>query len=53
MSPGDAVAEISARGGVFAREPRDEGYGITTALEVPGADPIMLYQPRHTTAYDL
>ncbi len=31
----------------------DQGYGLVTMLDVPGADPISLYQPRHRTAYDL
>jgi hypothetical protein len=29
------------------------GFGRTVMLDVPGADPIMLYEPRHPTAYDL
>jgi hypothetical protein len=31
----------------------DEGWGLATLMDVPGADPIRLYQPRHPTAYDL
>jgi catechol 2,3-dioxygenase-like lactoylglutathione lyase family enzyme len=46
-------AELSAKGATFSTPVTDEGYGLVTMLEVPGADPIQLYQPRHTTAYDL
>ncbi len=45
-------AELEAKGATFATPVTDEGYGLTTMLEVPGADPIMLYEPRHVTAYD-
>jgi hypothetical protein len=31
----------------------DRGFGLTTMLDVPGADPIMLYQPNHPVAYTL
>ncbi len=30
----------------------DEGFGLTTLVEIPGADPIMLYEPRHSTTFD-
>lgn len=42
------MAELSGRGAVFRDEPTDRGFGITVQLEVPGADPILLFQP----AYD-
>ena len=31
----------------------NRGFGRTIALEVPGAGPMTLYQPRHPTAFDL
>ena len=46
-------AELAARGATFASDVMDRGFGITCMVDVPGADPIMLYQPRHTTAFDL
>lgn len=49
----DTIAELEARGATFTSEPEDQGYGITAMVEVPGADPIMIYQPRHEIAYDL
>ena len=46
-------AELEAKGATFSSGIVDEGYGLTSMLDVPGADPIQLYQPRHATAYDL
>lgn len=46
-------AELEAEGATFADEISDAGFGLITMLHVPGADPIMLYEPRHTTAFDL
>ncbi len=31
-------------------EPRDEGFGITVMLGLPGGVEVMLYEPRHPTA---
>lgn len=45
-------AELAAKGATFMGEITDEGFGLTTLLAVPGADPIMLYEPRHPTAFD-
>ena len=46
-------AELEAKGAVFRGDIADYGFGLATMLEVPGADPIMLYEPRHPEAYDL
>ena len=46
-------AELEAKGATFSTPITDEGYGLATMMDVPGADPIQLYQPRHATAYDL
>jgi catechol 2,3-dioxygenase-like lactoylglutathione lyase family enzyme len=46
-------AELEAKGATFSSPVVDRGFGLTTMLDVPGADPIMLYQPSHQTAYDL
>ncbi len=45
--------ELEAKGATFATDVADEGYGLVTMMNVPGADPIQLYEPRHTTAFDL
>jgi catechol 2,3-dioxygenase-like lactoylglutathione lyase family enzyme len=46
-------AELEQKGATFSTPVSDEGFGLVTMMDVPGADPIMLYQPKHETAYDL
>lgn len=46
-------AELEGRGATFSTPIADRGFGLVTMLDVPGADPIMLYQPRHELAYTL
>lgn len=46
-------AELEAKGATFDGDIVDEGYGLVTMLELPGAGKIPLYEPRHDTAYDL
>jgi catechol 2,3-dioxygenase-like lactoylglutathione lyase family enzyme len=46
-------AELEARGATFSSDIQDHGYGLVAMLQVPGADDIQLYEPRHTTAHDL
>jgi catechol 2,3-dioxygenase-like lactoylglutathione lyase family enzyme len=48
-----AVAELAAKGAEFAGPVEDLGFGLGTTLELPGAGGILLYQPKHDTAYDL
>jgi len=50
---GATVAELKAKGAVFAREVSDESFGRTAALVVPGAVEMLLYEPTHATAYDI
>jgi predicted enzyme related to lactoylglutathione lyase len=47
------VADLTAKGAEFTREVRDDGYGLTTTMKVPGAGEMMLYEPRHPVVYDL
>ena len=47
------VAELRARGARFAGDIENRGFGRTIALEIPGAGQMLLYQPRHPTAFDL
>ena len=47
------MAELADRGAEFAGEPRDMGFGYGVLLHVPGTDDMLLYEPRHATAYDL
>ena len=47
------IADLTAQGIAVNGEPVDQGYGIVTSIEVPGAGWMMLYQPRHDLAYEL
>ena len=44
------IKELKAKGVKVAGEPKDEGYGITVMLNLPGGCDVMLYEPRHKTA---
>ena len=46
-------ADLEAKGAMLSSPIVDRGFGLTTMLDVPGADPILLYEPRHATAFDL
>jgi hypothetical protein len=43
------VAELQAKGVEFTRAVRDEGWGLVTAMRVPGGGELGLYEPRHPT----
>ena len=47
------MAELTRKGARFTSEIRTGGFGRITYVEVPGAGDLMIYQPRHPTAYDL
>jgi predicted enzyme related to lactoylglutathione lyase len=47
------MSELAAKGVEFTSGIEQAGFGRMTHLRVPGAGEIGLYQPRHTTAYDL
>jgi catechol 2,3-dioxygenase-like lactoylglutathione lyase family enzyme len=47
------VAELRERGVEVAEDVRDQGFGLVTSLQVPGAGWLMLYQPRHGLAHQL
>ena len=44
------VAELRAKGIEFDGEPKDEGFGITITMRLPGGTELLLYEPRHPTA---
>ncbi|TQM64300.1 VOC family protein [Humibacillus xanthopallidus] len=46
------MSELASRGASFTGEPVDRGFGLCIMLAVPGADDVMLYEPRHATAFD-
>ena len=43
----ETVAELTSKGVEFTQPVSDQGWGLLTALRVPGAGEIGLYQPRH------
>ena len=45
--------ELRAKGVTVQGEPKDEGYGITVMLTLPGGVEVMLYEPRHPVAHSL
>jgi hypothetical protein len=44
------IVDLRARGIVVEGDPKDERWGITTMLRLPGNCNVMLYQPRHPLA---
>jgi predicted enzyme related to lactoylglutathione lyase len=44
------MTELAGKGVEFTRPVSDEGWGRVTAMAVPGAADIGLYEPRHPTA---
>ncbi len=47
------VAELTAKGARFTGGIENRGFGRTIALQIPGAGQMLLYQPRHPTAFEL
>src|SRR6516225_8439092 len=45
------VADLEAKGAVFEGGIQERGFGRGITLKVPGAGTMLLYQPRHPTAY--
>jgi catechol 2,3-dioxygenase-like lactoylglutathione lyase family enzyme len=43
------VEELTAKGVQFARPITDEGFGLMTAIKLPGGGELGLYEPRHAT----
>ena len=47
------VAELRAKGIQIDGGPKNEGYGITVMMTLPGDVQVMLYEPRHPMAINL
>lgn len=45
------MAELTVRGATFTSGPDELDFGLTAMVQVPGADDILIYEPRHVTAY--
>jgi len=41
------VADLRSKGVEFTNEVTDEGFGLMTALRLPGGSELSLYEPRH------
>jgi catechol 2,3-dioxygenase-like lactoylglutathione lyase family enzyme len=46
-------SELEDRGAEFGGGIEDFGFGLGSMLKLPGAGEILLYEPRHPTAFDL
>jgi glyoxalase/bleomycin resistance protein/dioxygenase superfamily protein len=44
------VEELSGKGVEFTGPVSDEGFGLVTAIKLPGGGELGLYEPRHPTA---
>jgi predicted enzyme related to lactoylglutathione lyase len=44
------VAELEGKGVQFTRPIKDQGFGLVTAMRVPGGGELALYQPKHPKA---
>ena len=47
------VADLRAKGIEFLGEPKEEGFGTTITMLLPGGVEVLLYEPLHRTAIDL
>jgi hypothetical protein len=47
------MAELRGKGIEFRGEPKDERFGITTTMLLPGGVELMLYQPKHASPLQL
>lgn len=47
------VKELQAKGVELVRPIRDAGWGLVTALKLPGGAELGLYEPKHPTGHQL
>ena len=47
------VTELEAKGAEVIAPVVDRGFGLVTTIQVPGGVTLDLYEPRHSTAFDL
>jgi hypothetical protein len=45
------IEELRGKGIEIAGEPEDQGWGVTVKIVLPGSLELLLYQPRHPTAF--
>jgi hypothetical protein len=46
----ETVRELRGKGVDIPTQPKDEGWGVSVMMNLPGGVQLMLYQPRHPTA---
>jgi len=49
----ETVKSLEAKGAQFTAGIKDDGFGLTTRLRIPGAGEVMLYQPQHPVAHSI
>jgi catechol 2,3-dioxygenase-like lactoylglutathione lyase family enzyme len=47
------IDDLRAKGVTVKADVEDQGFGLVTSFEIPGAGWMMLYQPRHDLAHAL
>jgi predicted enzyme related to lactoylglutathione lyase len=47
------MEKLRAKGVAFARPVTDQGWGLVTAINLPGGGELGLYQPRHPNALNM
>jgi hypothetical protein len=47
------MRELRGKGIEFRGDPRDESFGVTTTMLLPGGVELLLYQPKHASPLDL
>jgi hypothetical protein len=47
----ETIAELRAKGIDVRGEPREETWGVAVTLVLPGDVEVLLYEPRHPTAF--
>ena len=47
------LADLTAKGVKLPHPVSDEGWGLLASIKLPSGSDLSIYQPRHTTAYDL
>lgn len=48
-----AIAELQDKGVSVKPDVEDQGFGLVTSFEMPGAGWMLLYEPRHPVAHNL
>jgi len=47
------MSELREKGIDFDGEPSDQGFGITTTMQLPGGVRVLLYEPKHASPLEM